>query len=176
MKHIIFFFIVVSTFSVSCAEDDISYDSTGKVNSQLLNTCQKPFTLTTVLSEKTEYTANPLSAQRNAGRQQKTQKSPFRKFLYRHRYQIIFTGVGLAALLTTGIFNAAAENQYEREQDLYDDYMDAVQGSDFDKLWNDYTEEKEKTDTYLNLRGIFGIAAGAVGVSLLFSIAVEKEF
>jgi hypothetical protein len=184
MKHTIFIFLLICGFPVFCAEGDISRDSaategaalTSDYSSAIAKVYQKPFSLSADTDVKSDYADNTFALQNVRIHQQGARKSPFRKFLYKQRDHIFFTGIGLAALLASGIFNSAAKSRYEKEQDLYDEYIGAEQGSDFDKLWDDYKDATKKTDRYINLRGIFGVAALAIGASLVISFAVEKEF
>lgn len=117
-----------------------------------------------------------ITRQTSLSKYENSQKSKFQIFLKEHKEQLIVTGIGLAASLASGIFDRAAHSQYDKEKELYELYIGASKNSDFDTLWNEYNKAREKTDRYLNLRGIFGISTGAIGASLLISLTVEGSF
>ncbi len=120
----------------------------------------------------TSVTKPTLSENTSKNRNKTTRR---KKVRHQQKLQLLFSGICLGTALTAIIFNGVAKNQKQKEEKLYNTYNAAGQGSDFDKLWNDVKDARNKTDAYLGVRNAFGITTGAIGIALFFSFSLEKE-
>ena len=179
--NILFLFFISTSFVYSSERGQIPYSES---TDESIPTYQSRNVLTKniILLNNNSYLINkPMNNNRitsgpSLSLNYKSQKSAFYIFLIEHRQQFIFTGIGLVAGIISGIFNREAKSRYDKEKSLYEVYINASKDSDFNKLWNEYKKAADKTDRYLNLRGIFGTCAGVIGASLLISIVVEGNF
>lgn len=101
--------------------------------------------------------------------------SPFqqRTFFREYRAHLIFAGILIGTSITTLILNNKVQDACDEEEAAFSRYTQAGKQSDFTTLWQDVTDARDKTDTLVGFRGGFGIASGAIGLALLFSLRLD---
>ncbi len=61
-------------------------------------------------------------------------RSTIRNWIINYGWEILFSGIAIGTGITAGVLHSAAKKQNEEERDLYNKYIDAPPGSDFNKI------------------------------------------
>jgi TolB-like protein len=95
-------------------------------------------------------------------------KARIRKLIIR---QIVFSGLAALAGGAGYYFNSKADKKLNEYHAAYNDYATAQAGSDFDKMWNNYTTLGKDADRLLLYRNLLYGTSGAFGAAFCVSFA-----
>lgn len=104
----------------------------------------------------------------------KRRKTAIGQWASKHRAELAFSGVALGTGITAIVLNSKVKDLKAEEESLYKEFLDAPSGSDFDGLWNDYTEAHDKTQQMRKVRNGFSLATGGITIAVVMSFYIGR--
>jgi hypothetical protein len=99
-------------------------------------------------------------------------KTKVGRWISKYPWEIFYSLVALGTGITAGILNSKAKKQEKKEKDLYNEYLNAGEDSDFNKLWNDYLDANEKAHSLVRLRKVFSLSTGGICIAIYMSFSM----
>lgn len=105
---------------------------------------------------------------------EKKRKTALGQWASKHRAEIAFSGLAIGTGVTALILNSKVKDLVAEEESLYKNFIEAPTGSDFDVLWEDYSDAHEKTEQMARVRNGFSLATGGITVAVIMSFYIGR--
>ncbi len=106
----------------------------------------------------------------------KKKKTKIGRWISKYPWELFYSAVALGTGITAGVLNSKAKKQEEKEQSLYNAYLNAGKDSDFNKLWNDYLDANDKTHKLVKVRRIFSLSTGGICIAIYMSFTIGSNY
>ncbi len=109
-----------------------------------------------------------------ANSDEKRRKTALGQWASKHRAELIFSTVAVGTGITAIILNSKVKELKAEEKSLFKNYENAPAGSDFDVLWEDYTDAHDETEQMKRVRNGFSLATGGITVAVIMSFYIGR--
>lgn len=101
-------------------------------------------------------------------------KTGIGKWASKHKMELAFSGIAIGTGITALALNSKVNKLKSDEKKLYADYLNAPEGSDMDKLWDDYQKAHNETDKIATIRNGFSLATGGITIAVVLSFYIGR--